>query len=57
MGGCEGCWFRLDLPESVAPASGTRSISRWEHPPDEIPDCPNVNWIRLGERDKPAQDV
>jgi hypothetical protein len=35
---------------------GTHSIGRWEPPPDEIPDCPNINWIKLGEHfEKPQR--
>jgi hypothetical protein len=32
---------------------GTRSTGRWKRI-DDIPDCPNINWIKLGERAKGA---
>src|SRR5216684_479744 len=48
---CEGCGFRLDLPEGVAPPMWHTLDRPMETPPDEIPDCPNINWIKLGERE------
>jgi hypothetical protein len=48
---CEGCGFRLDLPEGVAPPMWHTLDRPIETPPDEIPDCPNINWLKLGERE------
>jgi hypothetical protein len=55
---CEGCGFRLDLPEDVAPPMWHTLDRPMGTPPDDIPDCPNINWIKLGERErpKPASD-
>jgi len=48
---CEGCGFRLDLQEGVAPSWPTLDLPMGT-PPDKFPDCPNINWIKLGEREK-----
>jgi hypothetical protein len=48
---CEGCGFRLDLPQDVAPPMWHTLDRPMGTPPDEIPDCPNINWIKLGERE------
>jgi hypothetical protein len=45
----EGCCFRLDLPEGVAKPMWHTLDRPMGTPPDEIPDCPNINWIKLGE--------
>jgi len=43
---CEGCGFRLDLPEGVAPPMWHTLDRPMERPPDEIPVCPNIKWIK-----------
>jgi hypothetical protein len=48
---CEGCSFRLDLPEGVAPPMWHTLDRPMGTPPDKFPDCPNINWIKLGECD------
>ena len=51
---CEGCGFRLDLPASIAPPMWHTLDRPMGTAPGEFPDCPNVNWIKLGERAKAA---
>jgi hypothetical protein len=46
---CEGCGFRLDLPEAVAPPMWHTLDRPIATQPNEIPDCPNINWVKLGE--------
>jgi hypothetical protein len=50
---CEGCGFRLDLPEGVAPPMCHTIDRPTGTPPDKFPDCPNINWIKLGEYGNP----
>jgi hypothetical protein len=45
---CEGCGFRLDLQVGVAPPMWHTIDLPMGTPPDKFPDCPNINWIKLG---------
>ena len=54
---CEGCGFRLDLPASIAPPMWHTLDRPMGTPPAKFPDCPKVNWIKLGERQNSAPVV
>ncbi len=50
---CECCGFWLDLPEGVAPPMWHTPDRPMGTPREDVPNCPNINWVKLGEHERP----